>query len=1087
MKQIKSGFKRKIVRIIAMICFVQLFFPGESNAQAITIHQTDKPVREVLRVIEATSNMVFFYNNNDIDLDRKVSIQVSNGSIEKVLDLLFAGTQNTYKIDGRQVYIMKKTGKEGSPQQQKKTIIGKITDEQGEPVIGVNIIEQGTTNGTVTDVDGNFSLIVSDKAILRVSYIGYVTQVIPTAGKTTIDIVLQEDTGALEEVVVVGYGIQKKVNLTGAITGVKSSDIANRTASNATNLLAGIAPGLTAIQRSGQPGADGSEFIIRGIGSLNSVSPLIIVDGIPGDMGILDANDIESISILKDAASAAIYGVRAANGVILVTTKKGKEGKMNLSYNGYAGFQNPTRLPKWVNSAEYATLYNEALENDGLAPKYTAEDIENFRQSRNPDIYPNSDQTKELLSRSGFQHSHHIQLDGGAPKIRYNLSLGYLDRAGLIAQTEFKRYTLRGNFDFDISDRINFGLNFSYIHQKKQQPYLSIGGLVQRSYRETPVTPIQWSDGTWVAFMNEHNSVAQAEDGGYDRYTDHIFTSIGTLDIRILDGLSAKGIIAVNTDFMHTKMQEYNLTLYNKGGVVGKKTRPFLYESRGESLDINAQALLNYNKIIGRHDISSVLGYEQRQYSNSYIGASRYDLPGNNLLDQINAGDASTATNDGTLSDHRIRSAFGRINYVFDRRYLLEFTLRYDGSSRFPKENRFEYFPAFSAGWRISEEHFFNVEQITNLKLRGSWGKLGNQEIGNYTYQNKYAIGRLYGFGNVLYSGIAESYNLANETIGWEKTEMINAGVDLDMFRNKLSLTFDYFIRNTDAILMSLPQPTLLGAYAPTINAGAVENKGFELQLGWQERIRDFEYGAKLSLSKVRDKITDLKGADAPGRRVGDPVNNIFGLEVIGIFQSQDEINNSPNQDYTGGASPGDLKYKDQNDDNRITAEDRVNLGNTFPSVTVGLQLSGAYKGFDLSATLHAVADVEGYLTGEAAQAFFNGGSALKYHRDRWTPDNPNASYPRLTLNSASRNHGQVNSFFMEDASYLKMRNLQIGYRIPPSITKRLNVEKCRVYLNADNLFTLTNFRGFDPETPWGSGNIYPMVTTYSFGLNLVF
>lgn len=1070
---------------------IMLTLTGLMNAQnftqPISLNLQNATLKDFIKQIESKTQFTVVYRDILIDNKKDITISVSGKPLNEVIKavLTMKGLQANYNNN---TIVITKTPKEDQQSVKTKTISGIVTDDKGVPIIGASIKVDKSSLGAISDTEGKFSMVIPSDGQLEVSYIGYVTRKIAISEKNHVNIVMTEDVKLLNELVVVGYGTQKKVNLTGAISSIQTSEISNRTASDVSNLLAGIAPGLTAIQRSGQPGVDGSEFIIRGIGSFNSVSPLIIVDGIPGDIGMLDANDIENISILKDAASAAIYGVRAANGVILVTTKKGIEGKIKLSYSGYAGFQKPTRLPEWVNSAEYATLYNEALQNDGLQPKYTAEDIQNFKASKNPDIYPNSDQTNALLtSENGFQYNHHIQIDGGTSKTRYNVSIGYMDRNGLIAQTNFKRYTLRGNFDFDITDKVNFGLNFSYVKQNKQQPYLSIGELVQFSYRETPVTPIKWSNGNWVAFMNEHNSLAQAIDGGYDNYSDDIFTSIGTLDIKLLDGLSFKGIFSVNSNFMHTKMQQYNMSLYNKGGAVGKKFRPYLYESRGEDLAVNAQAFLSYNKTFGSHDISSILGYEQRKFSNSYMGASRFDLPGNNLLDQLNAGDAATVTNDGTASENSIRSAFGRINYVFDKRYLLEVTLRYDGSSRFPKENRFEFFPAFSAGWRISEEDFFKIDQITNLKLRGSWGHLGNQEIGNYAYQSKYSLGRLYGFGNVMYSGIAEDYYMSNQTIGWENTEMMNAGLDMNMFENKLSLMFDCFVRNTNSILMALPQPSLLGAYPPTINAGAVENRGFELQIGWQEKKTDFEYGAKLSFSKVNDKITDLKGADTPGRSVGDPISNIYGLEVIGIFQSQDEIDNSPKQDYTGGASPGDLKYKNQNDDNSITAEDRVNLGNTFPSVTMGLQLLFAYKEFDLSATLHGVTEVQGYLTNLAAQAFFNGGSALKYHLDRWTPDNPDATYPRITLNNASRNHGQINSFFMEDASYLRMRNLQLGYNLSKDITRKLNFEKCRIYLNADNLFTLTRFRGFDPETPWGEGNIYPMVTTYSVGLNLIF
>ncbi|WP_337942533.1 SusC/RagA family TonB-linked outer membrane protein, partial [Parabacteroides sp.] len=503
-----------------------LTFTAEASAQRVSMSLNNVKVEKVLSAITKQTGLSVAYSKQIVNLDRKVSIQVENADVASVLEKLVADTNLNYEIKNNKIYLFEKQTVTTKPaiQQQKKQISGKIVDQNGEFVIGANVVVAGTAIGTITDTDGNFTLEVPNGATLKISYIGYIEQSIPIGNKSVISVILKEDSQTLNEVVVVGYGTQKKATLTGAVASVRSEQIANRAASDATNLLTGIAPGLTAIQRSGQPGADGAEFIIRGPGTLNSTSPLIIVDGIPGSMNAIDPNDIESISVLKDAASAAIYGVRAGNGVILVTTKKGKEGRMKVSYNGYIGFQNPTRLPKWVNSTDYATLYNEALTNDGLAPKYSDTDIENYRKGTDPDLYPNSNQTDELFSKSGFQHSHHVQLDGGTEKTRYNFSLGYLNREGLIAQTGLERYSIRGNFDFDISKRVNFGMNFSYIRQEKSQPYQSINELVHRSYRETPVTPIKWSNGNWAAFMNEHNSVAEAQDGGYDHYTDNFLT-----------------------------------------------------------------------------------------------------------------------------------------------------------------------------------------------------------------------------------------------------------------------------------------------------------------------------------------------------------------------------------------------------------------------------------------------------------------------------------------------------------------------------------------------------------------------------------
>lgn len=773
-------------------------------------------------------------------------------------------------------------------QQHVKQITGIVNDTSGAPVIGANVVEVGSTNGTITDVDGKFTLNVSVGAKLKVSYIGYNDQQITVGNSNSYTIILKEDTESLDEVVVVGYGTQKKVNLTGSVATISSDKLVNRTSANVTNMLAGQMPGVTIIQNTGQPGADAGVLRVRGLGTMGDASAMVVVDGVESTMSSVDPNDIENISILKDAAASAIYGVRAANGVILITTKKGTKGRTIVSYDGYVGWQSASRMPKFLDSYNYAVLMNEAYTNDGLKGPYDETALQKFKDGSDPDFYPNSDWLGTLLSENGLFNNHHLSIKGGGDKVTYSLAFNYHDKDGLIVNTNYNKFNVRANIDAQINSRLKLTTNMAVYHSNMTAPAAGISNLMHYAFRETPVTPIQLSNGNYALFKNEHNSVAYAREGGTYKEINSNFQGNVGMELDIIDGLKLRGVAASTFNLTDNPTHVNTMTFYQAGSDTPvKKTTNSITEYDIKSMELNLQAYLDYNKTFGKHTIGALLGYSQIYKQTRYLQAYRKNLPNSNSLDQINAGEVTGQTTYGTEIEYALRSAFGRVNYSYDDRYLLEANLRYDGTSRFPKNNRFGAFPSFSIGWRISEEEFFKADWVDNLKLRASWGLLGNQETVNsdnssnyYPYQNTYLFGYDYSFGNTLTPGISISNPMANQDITWEKTDQWNVGVDAAFWGNKLTLGADWFRKETRDILLQLPVPNMMGVSAPMQNAGVVRNTGIELQLGHNNRINDWSYSIGANFSYVTTKIMDLKGGDTPGAIRRRPTVGILRLRM---------------------------------------------------------------------------------------------------------------------------------------------------------------------------------------------------------------
>jgi len=1002
---------------------------------------------------------------------------------------------------------------------QQRSIEGVVTDDGDTPLPGVNVLVKGTTTGTVTDVEGNYKITVSENAqTLVFSYVGYQSEEVAIGNQNTISVQLLPDLEALEEIVVVGYGTQKKENLTGSVESLDGGDIAMQPVTQTSQALAGKMAGVTVVQNSGQPGNDAASIRIRGLGTLDldgtgKNDPLVLIDGVPGNMNGVEPKDIQDISVLKDAASASIYGSRAANGVILITTKRGKSGEFKVNYSGYGGWQQPTNFPNYLDGYGYMTNYNLARQNLGQDPLYSQEYIDDWQANHetDPDHYPNTDWVDEVFTENGFQQNHHLTMTGGNEKVRVLGSLSYLDQNGNIPGFNFERYQARINTDLLVSEKLGFNIDFNVrrsIRNQSANGNVNSSGLddiTRQAYRVPPIFAARYTDGAWGPGWNGKNPVAIAHVGGTDEDQSNYFRGILKAYFKPIEGMELAVMYApeYSDNFGKEFTKQYQVfTVDSKDLEYVFPDRNSLWENNSRSLTNNFNAIGTYEKQLGNHFIKGLVGYELITFRNDWFNAFRDNFP---LQDypQLNVGGQDNMQNYGSASEWGLQSYFARVNYDYNGKYLLEANIRRDGSSRFAEGNKYGTFPAFSAGWRVSEEVFLSgVNFITDLKLRASWGQLGNQNIGNYPFASTIGLNNGFIFGGSPVSGAAQT-DLANKNITWETTETTNFGLDMGMFRNRLTVSAEYYIRNTKDILLELPIPMTIGLNAPFQNAGEVRNTGWDLSLGWQDKVGEFSYGINANLSNVNNEVIDLQDAgpfinNNTVIREGDPINSIYGYQSIGYFQTDDEVGNSPQQ--FGALAAGDIKYANQltedtngdgipdATDDVINADDRVIIGNPFPKLTYGLNLTAAFKGFDLGIFFQGVGERDVLMQGDAVWAFQNAGKIQEWHLDYWTPENPNASHPRLVA-TTSHNNYETSDFWVWSASYLRMRNLTFGYTFPSTVMDNIFVERLRLYFSGQNLFTIDDMpEGWDPEVPNGtSGALYPITSVFTFGVDLTF
>lgn len=978
--------------------------------------------------------------------------------------------------------------------QQKREVKGKVVDEFGA-VTGASISVKGTTRGTVSDMDGNFSLSANNGDVIVISYIGYLSQEIKYTGQNNLVVKLQEDTQNLDEVVVVGYGVQKKTNLTGSVASINAEAIESRSVASVSAALAGQIPGVTAIQNSGAPGAQSASITIRGTNSINGGSPLIIVDGVPGSLNTIDPQDIESLTVLKDAASSAIYGVQAANGVILITTKKGKKGeKTRVNYSGSVAWASPVALLKFLDAADYAELFNEATlnENPNAILTYTDEDIEKYRNG----TLSSTDWYKETFKSQALETYHNLSINGGSEKTNYNASIGYTRQNGLIDANKYDRFNGRISVDSDVNKWLKAGLNISGYRGINNDAYEGYSTLRQYANRISPTIPVYNEDGSYY-YSGLNNPVAHANlNTGFTRQTDQQINATTYLQVNILPELSVKGLFSVRHDARNNegfkRQIEYGTgsSIYSSGNREGWQ---YYYDWNWYT----TQLLINYNKTFGKHTIGALLGFEQIENTYKYTTAYRQGGGNDELEESLNTLDASSQTNSNGGYEIARRSYFGRLQYDYSDRYLFEFNLRADASSRFPKANRWGYFPSVSAGWRITEEEFMkdaDINWLSNLKLRAGWGQTGNEELSDsdvYPSVATYSYGSTM-FGNSLYSTIYET-RYVNEDLKWATVTNYEAAIEAGFLNNQLGFELSFYRKNTNDMILYLPVQGVLGMSAPAQNAGSIRNTGFDLNLFHNKHInKDFSYAINLNIAYVKNEITNMSGTEGvdPDNSLqwfleGYPIGSFYGYVADGYFNTEEDLENYPKR--LGTETLGDIKYKDLNGDGKIdAANDRTVIGKDFPSWTGGLNLTLFYKDFDFSAFFQGAFDVDGYYTGESAYAFFNSGKVLERHLDRWTPENHDATYPRLTRNSQT--NFATSSFWLQDASYVRLKNISLGYNLPNKIINPLGIEKLKVYVSGENLLTFTGLDGIDPEAPSSNrGAYYGNVKKISLGLKVTF
>ncbi|MCC5938970.1 MAG: TonB-dependent receptor [Lunatimonas sp.] len=1101
---------------ILQLAFLNFGFAVDANGQykaidevSINLPGNELTVGEFFQAIQQRSPFRFTYDTERVNSKRRLSFTDSRGTVEELLKAAASQSNLSFRQINHNIDVYVNAGRENSvvvARAEAEPIRGKVTDAEGEALVGVAVLVKGTTRGTVTDIDGAFMLDdVETTAVLVFSYVGFRSKEVEVAGRIVVNVELDEDLGTLGEVVVVGYGTQKKATLTGAVSQVGSEVFDSRPITNINAGIQGTMPGVTITGASGPPGQNAGSIRIRGIGTWGNATPLVVIDGVPGgNLNILNPDDIESISVLKDAASSSIYGVRGANGVIVITTKKGTNSRPTVQYTNYLGWQTPTALPEFLGSPDYMTLLNESLTNVGRNPTYTQEEIDIARSGSDPNYYANTNWINEIYKRSAPQQNHSFSLNGGDSDFNYFVSYAHLKEGGLIAGDNFSagRHNLRTKFNAKVTDRLEITANIGYIERTYTGAAAGTSP-IGMAHSIIPLVPVRFTTGTWGYIGGQSNPLAVATDGGTNDFASQEFTGNLNAVFTLVDGLTARGQYGMFRSNSKRTIFTKTINYFSPedGSLIYRTGFPNTIDTRDYTgLDQSFIGTLEYDKLLGgKHDVKAMLGVSQEQGMTDNFQASRTNLA-SQVVGHINLG-TENQLNSGSATQWALRSFFGRANYTFQDKYLAEVTFRYDGSSRFSAEQRWELFKAASLGWVFSEESFFEGlrSKLEFGKIRASYGTQGNDRIGDYAFMDILGPVATMPIGNTNTIGYRQTV-VANRLLRWETAIKRNIGIDLAFMNNRLDVTADYFINESDNLLLTLPLPDVFGAPYPTQNAGKVENRGWEMQVGWRDQIGSVKYGLNFNMFDVRNRVTDLAGTPPTigdrVRMVGQPLDAFYGLVAERIAQEDDfrydpELGRFvPDFPVPVGdlVAPGDIIYKDLNGDGVISLdEDRQVIGSHIPRYTFGLRGNASWNGFDFSFFLQGVGKADGYLTGNARHAFIDQSTMPRpEHLDRWTPENTDASYPRLAFQQTFNQ--RLSTYWLEDAAYLRLKNIQVGYTIPAVLTERARVSRLRVYASADNLLTFSNFfYGYDPESPVGGANFYPQVKTFVVGLNMNF
>ncbi|MEQ9443888.1 MAG: TonB-dependent receptor [Cyclobacteriaceae bacterium] len=1116
---------------IQLICF-QVLLAADGNAQRIrnvreviiSVDFQRTTLHEVFNTIESTTDYTFVYDQRDIPLQKEVSLALSDRSVAEVLLEISRISRLGFKQVNNTINVRNREGKSAKQPIEvliEQNITGTVTDQEtGEALPGVNVLAKGTTMGTVTDVDGKYTLAVGDDvASLIFSSIGYLSQEVAIDSRSTINITMSPDVQALDEIVVVGYGVQQKVNLTGAISTVKFDDeLNNRPITNASQALGGTASGIWVSQNSGKPGSDGAQLRVRGWGTLNNSSPLIIIDGVEGSFSQLNPNDIENISVLKDAASAAIYGSKAANGVVLITTKMGKHNeKMEVNVNSYVGLQSLGRRYDVIdNSAEHMELSNLALANEGSSPLFPDDLISAFRNGNDPYKYPNTDWFDELFKTATI-HEHNVSVRGGSAQTSSFLSFNYLNQEGMVPNTKSQRYGIRANVESNVNDWLTVSGRINYIRRDSKEPYAdvtygSLGRVFEMLGGAAPyIAPytrdgrfgsVQAIDADGNLLYDNRNPLIDAANG-LTKTEENVLTLNATANVKFTDHLSLRTTFASNGNWMLT--DKYNTSVFGYTDT-GMETTTKNYNREGieinrghiATVNNNLFTTINYsNEFAGIHTISAIAGIQLETNKIQNLFARRSSPPKEGLT-QVDAG-TSGIQGEGTMQGLRIFSYFGRINYSLLDKYLFEVNLRADASSRFKQGSRWGVFPGFSAGWRLSDEDFIqDLGIFSNLKLRASWGQLGNQNISGYwPYLTVIAQTNnlSYSYNGSFAPGAAVT-SLVDENITWETTSTLDIGIDIGLLEDKISIEADYFQKKTEDILVQLPIPRILGDIeAPFENVGEMSNNGFEFIINYNNLKLERDqvgFNIGLNMTYIQNEVTKFRGGDSPDQlyliREGYSYRTLYGYQAIGVYQSDAEaLEHMHSNSFTPVA--GNLKFEDVNNDGRLDFEDKQALGNTIPKLTFGLSPSFKYQGFDLNLLFQGIAGVHMYTQNNFTNISWENRVFSTQWRDAWTPQNTNTDIPSVKFNNSWDN--AQSSFWVQETNFVKLKNIQLGYSFPTELTSRLGLEKLYLYANGQNVFTLVSqdYQGYDPErSTFDSGyDVYPVPRIISFGANLTF
>lgn len=1121
----------KTIRILLFLSLLFLPFTSYAQHQKVRFSGEKITLKAAFNLIEKQTGLSVAYDSQAIDSQKTISSVSGEIPVDQLMTLLLDETDCTYTISGSRIIITQK--KEDAPKISLQKISGTITTNNGEPIIGASVVIKGTASGTITDVSGRFSLTVSPDAVLTVSYVGYKTQEIKVNGRTSLRVVLQEDKMLLDEVIVVGYGLQKKSVVTAAISSVKTEDLEKISATRIDNVLKGMVSGVNITQSSGQPGA-GSKVRIRGIGTINNSEPLYIVDGMPigGGIDYLNPQDISSVEILKDAASAAIYGSRAANGVILVTTKLGDKTRPKLEYSTSFGWQNPWKKRDVLNGREYAILMNEIQLNDGKSPIYL-----------NPESFGKGiDWQDKVFNYNAPIVEHQVNFSGGSAKSSYYLSLSYLYHEGIVGgnlnRSNYERYTTRFNNQYivwDIDERmllrsLKVGTNISYsrilsrtigTNSERGTP---LGSALMMSplmdvYAENPDEVFEQFPNAVTDFKGVPFTIVDSQFGitnpvarlhlpgdkdNSDKYVGNFWG-----EVELYKNLKFKSSFGVDMGFWGN--DGYTMPYYL--GAFHYTDQSSVWSSMYRSFTWLVENLFTYNLNIDDHQFNFLLGQSAQSSNSQGVGGISYDIrnPKQPYIDATDKASNERGAWGSPSAYHRLASYFGKIGYNYRERYIVEATLRRDGSSNFGRKNRWANFPSLSVGWTITNEEFMEdkMDFLSSAKLRASWGKNGNQSIGEFGYTSTIV-------GNINYILGMEGQNViapgstptaySNPYLRWEESEQTNIGLDTYFFNGALSFTFDWFNKRTNGMLMTMALPQYIGNSRPIGNVGDMRNQGVEFDLKYRFRFNQFKFNVGANASYIKNTLiklgnetgwanydTALGGVGTFTRAEnGQPFPFFYGMKTDGIFQTEQEVQDYVNKDgelLQPNAKPGDVRFVDTNKDGVVDEYDRVNIGNGMPPWTLGLNADMEWKGFDLSTVFHVslgndVFDV-------SRRTDLPPVNLPSYMLKRWTGPGSSNRIPRLS-NDLSNNNWRSSDLYVHDGSFLRLRNLQIGYSIPENLVKKVLLQKVRFYVNAENLLTITRYHGFDPEISSGGTSlgvdrgIYPQPRVFSFGANII-